>query len=79
MVGFKDGSILAQLGVTDMRLPIQYALTYPYRWESGLTQIDFLQLKRLTFKKPDYKKFPALTLAFEVARQGGTLPAVLRG
>ncbi len=77
MVGFKDGSILAQLGVTDMRLPIQYALTYPYRWESGLTQIDFLQLKRLTFKKPDYKKFPALTLAFEVARQGGTLPAVL--
>ncbi|OGX27737.1 MAG: 1-deoxy-D-xylulose-5-phosphate reductoisomerase [Omnitrophica WOR_2 bacterium RIFCSPHIGHO2_02_FULL_48_11] len=77
MVGFKDGSILAQLGVTDMRLPIQYALTYPDRWESGLAQIDFAQLGTLTFKKPDFKKFPALALAFDVARRGGTLPAVL--
>lgn len=77
MVGFKDGSILAQLGLPDMRLPIQYALTYPDRWESGLTQIDFSQLEKLTFKKPDYKKFPCLALAFYAARQGGTLPSVL--
>lgn len=77
MVGFTDGSIVAQLGITDMRLPIQYALTYPQRWRSGLRGIDFTQLRQLTFRKPDYKKFPSLALAIEVGRQGGTLPAVL--
>ncbi len=77
MVGFVDGSVLAQLGVTDMRLPIQYALTYPQRLESGLQKLDFAQLGQLTFTKPDYKKFPCLDLALHVARQQGTLPTVL--
>ena len=77
MVGFKDGSIIAQLGVTDMRLPIQYALTYPKRMDSGLKDLDFFALKNLNFGKPDLKKFPALGLAIEVAKKGGTFPSVL--
>ena len=77
MVGFKDGSIMAQLGVTDMRLPIQYALTYPERLTSGLKDLDFFALKNLTFRKPDLHKFPALALAIDVAKKGGTLPSVL--
>ena len=77
MVEFIDGSILAQLGITDMRLPIQYALTYPQRYETRLRQIDFSKLRQLTFDKPDFDKFPALALCFYVARKGGTLPCVL--
>ncbi len=77
MVEFQDGVILAQMGVTDMRLPIQYALTYPHRLDSGLTQMNFFQLKKLTFDRPDRRKFPALDLCFHVARRGGTLPCVL--
>lgn len=77
MVEFQDGSILAQLGVTDMRLPIQYALTYPARLPSGLGELDFASLGQLNFAAPDFKKFPALGLALEVAQQGGTMPAVL--
>lgn len=77
MVSFKDGSILAQLGVTDMRLPIQYALTHPERLDTGLAEIDFFRIKQFTFKKPDLKKFPSLSLAIHVARKGGTLPSVL--
>ncbi len=77
MVEFTDGSIVAQLGITDMRLPIQYALTYPQRWRSGLRGINFTRLRQLTFRQPDYKKFPSLALAIETGRRGGTLPAVL--
>lgn len=77
MVCFRDGSILAQLGVTDMRLPIQYALTYPERWDSGLEALDFAKLGQMTFANPDLKKFPCLGLALDVAKEGGTLPAVL--
>lgn len=77
MVEFRDRSIVAQLGVPDMRLPIQYALTYPQRWESGLKSVDFARLGQLTFLKPDYKKFPSLALAMDVGRRGETLPAVL--
>lgn len=77
MVEFKDGSILAQLSITDMRLPIQYALTYPQRWESGLKPVDFFELGQLTFQKPDTDKFPSLSLAIHVGRKGGTLPSVL--
>ncbi len=77
MVEFQDGSILAQLGVTDMRLPIQYALTYPARLPSGLADLDFPCLGQLNFVAPDFKKFPALGLALDVARLGGTMPAVL--
>ncbi|OGX39448.1 MAG: 1-deoxy-D-xylulose-5-phosphate reductoisomerase [Omnitrophica WOR_2 bacterium RIFCSPLOWO2_12_FULL_50_9] len=77
MVEFQDGSIIAQMGITDMRLPIQYALTYPERWKSGLKGIDFFKLKRLSFEKPDLEKFPSLALAIYAARNGGTLPSVL--
>lgn len=77
MVEFNDGTIIAQLGITDMRLPIQYALTYPERWGSGLKKMDFFALKQLTFQKPDLDRFPALGLALHAARRGGTLPSVL--
>ncbi len=77
MVEFADGSLLAQLGVTDMRLPIQYALTYPERLPTGLKDLDLAQLGSLNFQKPDLKKFPSLGLAFEAARLSGSMPAVL--
>lgn len=77
MVEFRDGSVLAQLGVTDMRIPIQYALTYPKRLEAPLPAMDFVQQKALTFFKPDLKKFPALALCYEVARKGRTFGSVL--
>jgi len=77
MVEYTDGSILAQLGVTDMRLPIQYALTYPQRLKTGLKRLDFFELKQLNFLKPDYGKFPALDLAVSVAKRSGTVPSVL--
>lgn len=77
MVELRDGSILAQLGVTNMRIPIQYALTYPQRWDTGLRPLNFVQLRQLTFKKPNFRKFPSLALAIEVAGKGGTLPSVL--
>lgn len=77
MVSFKDGSVMAQMGVPDMRLPIQYALTYPQRWDTGLRPLDFLRLKTMTFEKPDVKKFPSLSLALHAARAGGTMPCVL--
>ncbi len=79
MVEFCDGSIIAQLGLTDMRLPIQYALTYPKRLDSGLESLDFASLKSFTFYKPDLKKFPALALAITAGKKGGTYPAVLNG
>jgi 1-deoxy-D-xylulose-5-phosphate reductoisomerase len=77
MIEFKDGSILAQLAITDMRLPIQYALTHPTRLETGLSRLDFAQLKQFTFFKPDMRKFPSLQLAIYAAEKGGTLPCVL--
>ncbi|MBI3333549.1 MAG: 1-deoxy-D-xylulose-5-phosphate reductoisomerase [Candidatus Omnitrophica bacterium] len=77
MVEFLDGSIIAQMGVTDMRLPIQYALTYPRRLPSSLPALDLVALKRLTFEAPDRRKFPCLNLGAEAARQGGTAPAAL--
>jgi 1-deoxy-D-xylulose-5-phosphate reductoisomerase len=77
MVEFADGSLLAQLGQTDMRLPIQYALTYPERLPTGLKRLDFVQLGTLHFEEPDLKKFPLLELAYEAGRGAGTLPAVL--
>jgi len=77
MVEFTDGSIIAQLSITDMRLPIQYALTYPQRWQTGLDAVDFLNIKTLTFQRPDLERFPALSLATQVGRKGGTFPSVL--
>ena len=77
MVEFCDGSILAQLSATDMRLPIQYALGYPARLPAPVGRLDFARLGKLTFARPDVMAFPLLALAFEVARAGGVLPAVL--
>lgn len=77
MVEFADGTVMAQLGVPDMRLPIQYALTYPKRLASACKAIDFSKTAALTFKKPDQGKFPCLGLARAAARHGGTAPAVL--
>jgi 1-deoxy-D-xylulose-5-phosphate reductoisomerase len=77
MVQFADGSIKAQLGVPDMRLPIQYALAYPERLPADLPRVDFNIYKELSFEKPDTRSFPNLDLAFEAMRQGGNLPCVL--
>lgn len=77
MVEFIDGVILAQLSVTDMRIPIQYALSYPERLSNTLPSIDFLKLRRLQFQEPDFKRFPCLELAYRVAKELGTAPAVL--
>lgn len=76
MVEFVDGSVLAQLSVTDMCFPIQYAITYPERRPSGLPPLDLPKLGSLTFEKPDEKRFPALRLAREAGEAGGTLPGV---
>lgn len=76
MVEFVDGSILAQLGLPDMRLPIQYAFTYPHRKKSGLPRLK-RSLDTLTFEEPDEERFPALKLAYRAGRVGGTMPAVL--
>lgn len=77
MVEFVDGVVLAQLSVTDMRVPIQYALTYPQRLSNSLPSIAFHKLKKLQFQEPDFKKFNCLELAYRVAFAGGTMPAVL--
>ncbi len=72
-----DGSILAQLGIADMRIPIAYALTYPDRIPNDLPLLDLAKAGRLDFHPPDMKKFPCLALAYEAGRAGGTAPAVL--
>ena len=77
MVVFHDGSVKAQLGVPDMRIPIQLALSYPLRRVSDFPRLDFYKLKELTFAEPDLRRFKCLSLAFEALRAGGTLPAVL--
>jgi 1-deoxy-D-xylulose-5-phosphate reductoisomerase len=77
MVEFADGSFIAQMGVTDMRLPIQYALTYPERLETGLRPLDLDRPLRLDFHPPDLERFPCLRLAYQAAEKGGTIPAVL--
>jgi 1-deoxy-D-xylulose-5-phosphate reductoisomerase len=77
MVEMVDGSILAQLGVTDMRLPIQYAFSYPERWPSPLPRLDLATCGRLDFQVPDHEKFPGLKLAYRALETGGGLPVVL--
>jgi len=79
MVEFKDGSVVAQLSPPDMKLPIQYALSYPARWEGVAERLDFSRAMELTFEPPDPERFPALGLGQEVARAGGTAGAVLNG
>ena len=77
MVEFIDGSIIAQMGVPDMRVPIAYALTYPERIRVGLPPLNLLKQGVLTFLAPDFGKFPALTLAYKACKLGGIAPAVL--
>jgi len=77
MVEFKDGSVIAQLSPPDMKLPIQYALTFPQRVEGVAPKFDWKSAHQLTFEPPDYDRFPALRLGNEVAKQGGTCGAVL--
>ncbi len=78
-VEFLDGSVLAQLGVPDMRLPIQYALLYPERRTTLTEPLDLVRQGTLTFEEPDVDRFPCLALAYEAASIGGTMPAVLSG
>ena len=79
LVEFVDGSVIAQLGRPDMRTPIQYALTYPERRAAPWERLDLAALGQLRFEEPDFEKFPALALGFEVVRRGGTLGAALAG
>ncbi len=76
MVEFADGAVMAQLGTPDMRLPIQYALYYPERKMLPGKRLNFYELNGLTFEAPDTKNFPALGLAYEASRQGGSMPTV---
>lgn len=76
-VQFTDGAIKAQLGAPDMRLPIQYALSFPERLTSDFPRADLFALKDLTFEEPDLKRFPNLGLAYEAMRRGGNIPCVL--
>jgi 1-deoxy-D-xylulose-5-phosphate reductoisomerase len=77
MVEFIDGSVMAQLGVTDMRHAIQYALTYPERHTCDLPSLDLTSLSALHFETPDYERFPCIALAYRALRAGGTLPAAM--
>lgn len=77
MVQFTDGSVIAQLGVPDMKLPISYALSYPERLDNKWPRLDFMQYNHLTFEQPDTKRFRNLSFAFEAIRQGGNMPCVL--
>ena len=76
MVEYEDGAIIAELGVPDMRLPIQYALYYPERRPMGGSKMDFYALGQMTFEKPDMETFPALQLAYDAIGKGGNLPTV---
>ncbi len=77
MIEFKDKAVMAQLGVPDMKLPIQYALFYPNRLEMKGNQLDFMKLQELTFQIPDQDVFSALRLAYQAFRKGGNLPTIL--
>ncbi len=77
LVELRDGSVIAQLGVTDMRLPIQYAFSYPERWESPLPRLDLARCGPLAFDAPDLERFPCLGLAYAALRGGGALPVIL--
>ena len=77
MVQFTDGSVKAQLGVPDMRVPILYALSYPYRLHSDFPRLDFSKYATFTFEKPDTHRFPALGLAYHALKEGGNRPCVM--
>jgi 1-deoxy-D-xylulose-5-phosphate reductoisomerase len=77
MVQFADGSIKAQMGLPDMKLPIQYALAYPFRIPNDFPRLDFEQFSQLSFEKPDMQNFRNLALAYQALNQGGNMPAIL--
>jgi 1-deoxy-D-xylulose-5-phosphate reductoisomerase len=77
LVEFRDGSVIAQLGLPDMRVPIQYALTWPERAEADVRRLDLAKVGSLTFEAPDPERFPAIALGFRAVREGGTSGAVL--
>lgn len=77
MAQYNDGSVISQMGNPDMRTPIAYGLAWPERIDSGVDSLDFIQLQQLNFEAPDHEVFPALNLAAEAFRLGGTAPAVL--
>lgn len=77
LIEFVDGSYLAQIGITDMRLPIQYALSYPGRLVNSIPRFDLVKVGRMNFQAPDKKRFPCLELGYEAKRAGGSMPAVL--
>lgn len=77
MVEYKDGSIIAQLGSTDMKLPIQYALNYPNREDAVTNRLNFYDMENLTFEKPDMDTFKPLKLSYEAGKAGGTMPTIL--
>jgi 1-deoxy-D-xylulose-5-phosphate reductoisomerase len=77
MVAFADGAVKAQLGVPDMKVPIQYALSHPARWPAPHERLDWAELTRLDFEQPDTSKFPCLRLAYEALEAGGSAPAAL--
>jgi len=79
MVEYKDGSIIGQMGIPDMTIPISYALSYPRHIRNGLTPLDLEKVGNLSFKRPDMKQFKCLDLALKAATTGGSMPAVLNG
>jgi 1-deoxy-D-xylulose-5-phosphate reductoisomerase len=77
MVEYTDGSVVAQISATDMRMPIQYALTYPERADAPVPRLDWSQAAQWTFAPPDFRKFPMLKLAYDAQATGGTATAIL--
>jgi 1-deoxy-D-xylulose-5-phosphate reductoisomerase len=77
MVSYVDGSIIAQMGVPDMRIPIQYALTWPCRVKNNIERVDFCKINTFTFEKPDIKVFRCLSFAYKAAEIGGSMPSAM--
>ena len=77
MVQFEDGAVKAQLGVPDMRLPIQYAFSYPQRLNASFDRLDFKKIREFTFEQPDTDRFPCLALAYEALKRGGNMPCIV--
>jgi len=77
LVEFQDSSVIAQLGLPDMGIPIQYALSYPKRFQNALTRLDLKKIRQLNFREINHKLFPCLSYAYEAGKTGGTLPAVM--
>jgi len=77
MVEYSDGSVIAQVSATDMRMPIQYAMTYPQRWEAPVPRLDWTQVRQWDFAPPDFRKFPLLKLAYKAIETGGSATCTL--